>query len=64
MLAFPLGPAVAHMVDTYWTIVKNKQDTAIKTWNGKHMAVTAPQQILNPNPSGQRSKSSLLLAEQ
>lgn len=48
MLAFPLGPAVAHMVDTYWTIVKNKQDTAIKTWNGKHMAVTAPQQILNP----------------
>lgn len=48
MLAFPLGPAVVHMVATYWTIVKNKQDTAIKIWNGKFMAVTAPQQILNP----------------
>lgn len=24
----------------------NKQDRAIKTWNGKHMAVTIPQQIL------------------
>lgn len=53
MLAFPLGPAVAHMVGTYWTIVKGKQDTAIKTWNGKHMAVNAPQQILNPVPEEQ-----------
>lgn len=41
-MAFPLGPAVVHTVAAYWTTVKNKQDTAIKTWNGKYMAVTAP----------------------
>lgn len=41
-MAFPLGPAEVHTVAAYWTTVKNKQDTAIKTWNGKYMAVTAP----------------------
>lgn len=47
-MAFPLGPAEVHTVAAYWTTVKNKTGHSNKTWNGKYMAVTAPQQILNP----------------
>ena len=56
-IAFPLDPAVGHTVAAYWTTVKNKQDTAIETWDGKHMAVTAPQLIRNP--SGQEEQELL-----